>query len=189
MQETKPSTLNSLQQHSREYHILDHKLPDDHITGFIHAISDYNAEISNFRFGKTYSRKFFREKKPSKRQKLNKLIILGNDLHSICQQELFVNGRDAHENSCKYFTIQTKKAPTSFLNDTRRHDYLEKNQNNGQIPCRLSTMRARKRLYLLRLDRSLKLFARFSRHLGFFNLLRLLGRVGDLCLLYLCYYH
>ena len=46
-------------------------------------------------------------------------------------------------------------------------------------------MRARKRPYLPRLDRSLELFARLSRHLGFFNLLRRLGWVGDLCLLYL----
>ena len=176
MQETKPSTFTSLQQYSRECHTLDHNLPNDHITGF-HAISDYNAKISYFRFGKTYSRKLFHEKKPSKRQNLDKLIIFGNDLYSICQQKLFVNGRDAYENSCKYFTIQTKKDPKKCLNDTRRHGYPEKTQNNGQIPCRLSIMRARKRLYLLRLDRSLELFARFNRHLGFFNLPRLASRL------------
>ena len=73
------STCNSLQQRSRECHILDHNVPDDHITGLIHAISGYNAKISKFRFTKVYSRKLLREKKPSKRQKLNKLIIFGND--------------------------------------------------------------------------------------------------------------
>ena len=36
-------------------------------------------------------------------------------------------------------------------------------------------MRARKRPYLPRLDRSPELFARLSRHLGFFNLLRCIG--------------
>ena len=47
-------------------------------------------------------------------------------------------------------------------------------------------MRARKRPYLPRLDRSLELFARLRPPSWIFKMSRLLSRVGDLYLLYLC---
>ena len=79
LQETKPFTFTSLEQHSRECHVLDENLSDDHITQLIHAISDLYTKIFVHRFGKVYSEKVVRGEKPSKRQKLNKLILFGND--------------------------------------------------------------------------------------------------------------
>ena len=79
LQETKPFTFTSLEQHSRECHVLDENLRDDHITQLIHAISDLYTKIFVHRFGKVYSEKVVRGEKPSKRQKLNKLILFGND--------------------------------------------------------------------------------------------------------------
>ncbi|CAB4017604.1 Hypothetical predicted protein, partial [Paramuricea clavata] len=79
LQETKPSTFIELQQHSRECHILDENLRDDHITTLVHGISDLYVKIFIHRFGKIYSEKIVRGGQPSKRQKLNKLILFGND--------------------------------------------------------------------------------------------------------------
>ncbi len=72
-------TFTSLEQHSRECHILDQNLRDDHITRLIHAVSHLYTKIFLYRFGKMYSEKVIRDEKPSKKQKLNKLIIFAND--------------------------------------------------------------------------------------------------------------
>ena len=79
LKETKPSTFTALQQHSRDCHILDHYLRDDHTTLLIHGISSLYTKIFLYRFGKVYSEKVVRGEKPSKRQKLNKLILFGHD--------------------------------------------------------------------------------------------------------------
>ena len=79
LRETKLSTFTSLEQHSWECHILDQNLRDDHITLLIHSISDLYAKIFVYRFGKIHLEKIVRDEKPSKRQKINKLILFGND--------------------------------------------------------------------------------------------------------------
>jgi hypothetical protein len=55
------------------------KLCDDHITTLFHGISDLYVKIFIHSFGKIYSENIVRGGKPSKRQKLNKLILFGND--------------------------------------------------------------------------------------------------------------
>ena len=74
-----PSTFTALQQHSRDSHILYHYLRDDHTTLLIHGISSLYTKTFLYRFGKVYSEKVVRDKKPSKRQILNNLILFGHD--------------------------------------------------------------------------------------------------------------
>jgi hypothetical protein len=79
LQEVKPSAFQSLQQHSQDTHVLDKDLRDDHITILVKKITDLYSKIFLHQFSKVYSERIVRQEAPSKRQKLNKLILFGND--------------------------------------------------------------------------------------------------------------
>jgi hypothetical protein len=79
LQEVKPSAFQSLQQHSQDTHVLDKDLCDDHITILVKKITDLYSKIFLHQFLKVYSERIVRQEAPSKRQKLNKLILFGND--------------------------------------------------------------------------------------------------------------
>ncbi|CAB4019071.1 DNA transposase THAP9 [Paramuricea clavata] len=79
LQEVKPSVFQSLQQHSQDTHVLDKDLRDDHITILVKKITDLYSKIFLHQFSKVYSERIVRQEAPSKRQKLNKLILFGND--------------------------------------------------------------------------------------------------------------
>ncbi|CAB4032804.1 THAP domain-containing 9, partial, partial [Paramuricea clavata] len=77
--DVKASCFQNLQQHSRESHLLDEQFRDDHITIIIKKIVDLYINIFVHRFGKVYSDRVVREGNSSRRPKLNKLILFGND--------------------------------------------------------------------------------------------------------------
>ncbi len=79
LQEVKLTAFQSLQQHSLETHVLDKNLRDDHITIIIESITDLYSKIFLYQFSKIYSERIVRQGAPSKRQKLTKLILFGND--------------------------------------------------------------------------------------------------------------
>ena len=79
LQEVKPSAFLTLQQHSLETHVLDKNLCDDHITILIKKITDLYSKIFLQQFSKIYTEQIVKQEAPSKRQKLNKLIMFGND--------------------------------------------------------------------------------------------------------------
>ena len=79
IQEIKPNVFKSLQRHSQETHILDENCSDDHITILINKITELYTKIFLRQFSKVYSERIVRENVPSKRQKLTKLILFGND--------------------------------------------------------------------------------------------------------------
>ena len=79
LQNVKASCFQNLQQHSRESHLFDEQFRDDHITIIIKKIVDLYINIFVHRFGKVYSDRVVREGYSSRRPKLNKLILFGND--------------------------------------------------------------------------------------------------------------
>ena len=79
LQEVKPTVFKSLEQHSQETHVLDENLQDDHITTIIKKITFLYTKIFLHQFSKVYTERIVRQGAPSKRQKLNKLILFGND--------------------------------------------------------------------------------------------------------------
>ena len=79
LQEVKTSAFLTLQQHSLETHVLDKNLCDDHITILIKKITDLYSKIFLQQFSKIYIERIVKQEAPSKQQKLNKLILFGND--------------------------------------------------------------------------------------------------------------
>ena len=79
LQEVKLSSFVSLQQHSCETHVFDEHFRDDHITTIIKRIMDLYAKIFLHRFGKFYSKRVVRGGKASKRPKLTRLVLFGNE--------------------------------------------------------------------------------------------------------------
>jgi hypothetical protein len=79
LQEMRPTPFQSLQQHSQETHALDQNLQDDHITIIIKKITYRYSKIFLHQFGKVYTDRIVKQGAPSKRQRLNKLILFGND--------------------------------------------------------------------------------------------------------------
>ena len=79
LQEVKSSAFLTLQQHSLETHVLDKNLCDGHITILIKKITDLYSKIFLQQFSKIYTERIVKQEAPSKRQKLNKLILFGND--------------------------------------------------------------------------------------------------------------
>ena len=79
LQDIKSSAFQSIHKHSQETHILDENCNDDHITILIKKITELYSKIFLRQFSKVYSERIVRENVPSKRQKLTKLILFGND--------------------------------------------------------------------------------------------------------------
>ena len=79
LQEVKASSFEGLEQHSRESHVLDEQFRDDHVTIIINKIVELYVKIFSHRFAKVYSDRVVREGDSSKRPKLTKLILFGND--------------------------------------------------------------------------------------------------------------
>ena len=79
LQEVKPTVFMLLDQHSQETHVLDENLHDDHITTIMKKITLLYAKIFLHQFSKVYTERIVRQGAPSKREKLNKLILFGND--------------------------------------------------------------------------------------------------------------
>ena len=79
LQEVKASSFEGLEQHSRESHVLDEQFRDDHVTIIINKIVELYVKIFSHRFAKVYSDRVVREGDSSKRPKLIKLILFGND--------------------------------------------------------------------------------------------------------------
>ena len=79
LQEVKPTVFKSLEQHSQETHVLGENRQDDHITTIIKKITFLYTKIFRHQYSKVYTERIVRQGAPSKRQKLNKLILFGKD--------------------------------------------------------------------------------------------------------------
>lgn len=75
---TRCSTFASLQQHALEHHVLDDNLRDDHITALIKIITRHFINIFCHRFSSVYSQRIVMAEKPSKRNRLTKLVLFSN---------------------------------------------------------------------------------------------------------------
>ena len=76
---TRNNTFHSLSEHSKECHILDKNLRDDHITIIIKGIVKQYLVIFYHQFGVVFTERILKNNKPSKRRKLTKLILFQNE--------------------------------------------------------------------------------------------------------------
>jgi hypothetical protein len=79
LQKNQITAFECLKQHSRESHVLDEQFCEDHITIIINKLIDLYVKRFSHRFRKVYTDRVVREGKSSKRPKLTKLILFGND--------------------------------------------------------------------------------------------------------------
>ena len=79
LSETRNSTFQSLSQHSKESHILDGELRDDHISKIIKLIVKNYLILFYHQFGKVFTERILRRNKSSKRHKLTKQILFQNE--------------------------------------------------------------------------------------------------------------
>ena len=79
LQEIKSSAFQSIQKQSQETHILDENCIDNRFTILNKKITELYSKIFLRQFSIVYSERIFREDVPSKRQKLTKPILFGND--------------------------------------------------------------------------------------------------------------
>ena len=76
---TKNNTFLLLSEHSKECHILDQDLRDDHITILIKGIVKQYLVIFYHQFGRVFTERILKNNKASKRRKLTKLILFQNE--------------------------------------------------------------------------------------------------------------
>ena len=79
MAKTRNSTFQSLNEHSKENHILDNELRDDHITYIIKMIVKNYLLLFYHQCGKVFADRILRKYASSIRQQLTKLILLQNE--------------------------------------------------------------------------------------------------------------
>ena len=79
LQETKPNTFAELFEHSRQCHILDEYMRDDHITNLIRLIVKSYLDLFFYQFGKVYTERIIKENKASRRHQLTKQILFYNE--------------------------------------------------------------------------------------------------------------
>ena len=75
----KNDAFQSISEHSKECHILDQSLRDDHITIIIKEIVKQYLIIFYHQFGRVFTERILKNNKASKRRKLTKLILFQNE--------------------------------------------------------------------------------------------------------------
>ena len=76
MAKTRNATFQSLNEHSKEIHILDSELRGDHFTCIIKMIVENSLLLFCHQFGKIFTERILRKNAPFKRQNLTKLIFI-----------------------------------------------------------------------------------------------------------------
>ena len=79
LNETRNTTFTSLTDHSRENHILDDSLRDDHITILIKLIVKFYLTLFYHQFGRIFTERIIKDSKVSRRHKLTKQILFHNE--------------------------------------------------------------------------------------------------------------
>ena len=75
LQATKSCTFEKLFEHSRQCHILDQDMRDDHISVLIRHIVNCYLKLFFYQFGKVYTERVIKENKASRRHALTKQIL------------------------------------------------------------------------------------------------------------------
>ena len=79
LSKTRNSTFQSWIQHSKEAHVLDSELRDDHITSIVKLIVKNYLVLFYHQFGKVFTERILRKNLSSRRQKLTKQILFQNE--------------------------------------------------------------------------------------------------------------
>ena len=79
LSEMKNHTFESISDHSKEIHILDHNLRDDHISVMIKEIVKQYLVLFYHQFGRVFTERILKKNRASKRRKLSKQIIFEHD--------------------------------------------------------------------------------------------------------------
>ena len=79
LSEMKNSTFESISDHSKETHVLDYNLRDDHIATLMKEIVKQYFISFYHQFGRVYTERILKKNKSSKRRKLSKQILFEHD--------------------------------------------------------------------------------------------------------------
>ena len=79
LEETRTSLFSSIQDHSKENHILDGDMRDDHITIIIKEIAKHYLTLFFHQFSRVYTERVIKGSMPSRRNKLTKTILFYNE--------------------------------------------------------------------------------------------------------------
>jgi len=77
LKETRSTTFLSIQNHSKETHILDNNLRDDHV--IIKEIVQHFLTVFFHQFSRVYTERMINSNKPSRRNRLTKTILFYNE--------------------------------------------------------------------------------------------------------------
>ena len=79
LEETRNTLFPSIQDHSKENHILDSEMRDDHITVIIKEIVNHYLKLFFHQFSRVYTERVIKRNLPSRRNKLTKTILFYNE--------------------------------------------------------------------------------------------------------------
>ena len=79
LEETRNTLFPSIQGHSKENHILDSEMRDDHITVIIKEIVNHYLKLFFHQFCRVYTERIIKRNLPSRRNKLTKTILFYNE--------------------------------------------------------------------------------------------------------------
>ena len=79
LKETRNTTFLPIHSHSKETHILDNDLRDDHVTFIIKEIVQHYLTLFFHQFSRVYTERMIRNNKPSRRNRLTKTILFYNE--------------------------------------------------------------------------------------------------------------
>ena len=79
LEETKTTLFSTIQEHSKENHILDGDLRDDHIAIIIKEITKHYLTLFFYQFSRVYTDRVIKGSMPSGRNKLTKTILFFNE--------------------------------------------------------------------------------------------------------------
>ena len=78
VRETKVSTFHDLSEHSKQCHVLDENMIDDHITSLVKLIAKTYLHLFMYQFSKVYT-EVSKENKASLWHQLTKQILFNNE--------------------------------------------------------------------------------------------------------------
>lgn len=79
LQETRATVFTELSDHSKQCHILDNMLRDDHITTLVKAITKAYLTLFYYQFSKVFTERVIKSNQPSRRHRLTKQILFYNE--------------------------------------------------------------------------------------------------------------
>ena len=101
LEETRNTLFPSIQEHSKENHILDSEMRDDHITVIIKETVKHHLKLLFHQFSRVYTERVVKRNLPSRRNKLTKAILFTTSKSYVFNEETPSTGRRLNSLGCK----------------------------------------------------------------------------------------